>query len=93
MLGDWPIFQLTEGADDGSCVLLSGVVAVLGCCIVAGHILRGMTRVRAGQAPVGSTYKPTVLQRDDSSRAYMPLNCTDMLRSASPMASCFAVVT
>jgi hypothetical protein len=72
VLGDWPIFQLTEGAGDGSCVLLSGVVAVLGCCIVAGHILRGMTRVRAGQAPVGSTYKPTVFGGADQRLAHEP---------------------
>jgi hypothetical protein len=36
---------------DSSCLLLSGVVAVLGCCIVTARTLQGMARVRSGQAP------------------------------------------
>jgi len=49
--GGWPLFQLTEGVGDGSSWLLSGAVAVLGCYIVTAHTVRGMARVRSGQAP------------------------------------------
>jgi hypothetical protein len=51
VLGGWPLSQLTEGVGDSSCLLLSGVVAVLGCCIVTARHLQGMARVRSGQAP------------------------------------------
>jgi hypothetical protein len=51
VLGGWPLPQLTEGVGDSQCLLLSGVVAVLGCCIVTARTLQGMARVRSGQAP------------------------------------------
>jgi hypothetical protein len=50
-LGGWPLSQLTEGVGGGSCLLLSGVVAALGCCIVTTRTWQGMARVRSGQAP------------------------------------------
>ncbi len=33
VLGGWPLSQLTQCVDDSSCLLVTGVVAVLGCCI------------------------------------------------------------
>jgi len=51
VLGGWPLPQLTEDVGDSSCLLLSGIVAVLGCCIVAARTLQGMARARSGQAP------------------------------------------
>jgi hypothetical protein len=51
VLGGWPQSQLAEGVGDTSCLLLSGVVAALGCCIATARTVQGMARVRAGQAP------------------------------------------
>ena len=48
--GGAPQSQLTEGVGDSSCLLLPGVVAVLGCCIVTARTVQGMARVRSGQA-------------------------------------------
>jgi hypothetical protein len=53
VLDDWPVLQLAEGAGDSSCSLLSGVVAVLGCCIVTGHTLRGWSESGPGSLPPG----------------------------------------
>jgi hypothetical protein len=50
VLGGWPVSQLTEGVGDSSCLLLPGVGAVLGCCIVTARTVQGMARVRSGQA-------------------------------------------
>ncbi len=36
-----PLSQLTEGVGDSSGLWLSGVVAVLGCCIVTARIVQG----------------------------------------------------
>jgi hypothetical protein len=49
----WPLSHLTEAVGDSSCLLLSGAVAVLGCCIVTARSLQGMACVRSGQAPPG----------------------------------------
>jgi hypothetical protein len=51
MLGSWPPSQLTVDVGDSLGLLLSGGVAVLGCCcIVAARTVQGMARVRSGQA-------------------------------------------
>jgi len=52
-LGSWSLPKLTEGVGDSSCLLLSGVVAVLGCCIVTARTVQGMARARPGRLRPG----------------------------------------
>ena len=53
VLGGWLLSQLTEGVGDSSCLLLSGVVAVLACCIVTARTLQGWPAPGPGRLPPG----------------------------------------
>ena len=64
MLGGWPLSQLAEGVGDSSCLLLSGVVAVLDCCIVPARSLQGMACVRSGQAAAWPLVSDRSVRRD-----------------------------
>ena len=64
VLGGWPLSQLAEGVGDSSCLLLSGVVAVLDCCIVPARSLQGMACVRSGQAAAWPLVSDRSVRRD-----------------------------
>ncbi len=75
-LGSWSLPKLTEGVGDSSCLLLSGVVAVLGCCIVTARTGQGMARARSGQPPAWPLVSDRSVRRglrdQATSRARLP---------------------
>ena len=88
VLGGWPLPQLTEGVGDSQCLLLSGVVAVLGCCIVTARTLQGMARVRSGQAPAWPLVSDRSVRRGSRVKRDFACAFTSHLTSRTHLPGC-----